>query len=255
MRRLWLIIKAKFSKAREKAEDPMQTLDYGYEKQLELLQGVKRGIADVVTAKKRLEAQQRRLQDQVDKLDGQARQALEAGNEDLARLAVERKLDAQRALEPVAAQVQELQAQQDALTQRERQLRTKIASFRTKKEILKAQYKAAEAQVAVSEAMSGAGGEFAQIGSAIQRAQDKVEDSQARAAALQELEDTGVFDNVLLGGNNVDDIDRQIAQATASARVDAELEAMKVQPALEAGQQNSVNTVFGADSRVSDKTQ
>ena len=79
------ITKAKVSKLLDRAEDPGETLDYSYEKQLELLQNVKRGLADVVTAKKRLQLQQAQLEQSVVKLDGQAHQAVAANREDLAR--------------------------------------------------------------------------------------------------------------------------------------------------------------------------
>ena len=55
--RFMLIFKSKASRALDRAENPNETLDYSYEKQLELLQNVKRGVADVVTSKKRLQLQ------------------------------------------------------------------------------------------------------------------------------------------------------------------------------------------------------
>src|SRR4051812_49947773 len=88
MSRLNLIFKAKFSKALDRAENPNETLDYSYEEQLRQLQNVKRGIADVTTAKKRLELQYTGMQQQVAKLDGQARSAMQAGRADLAREAL-----------------------------------------------------------------------------------------------------------------------------------------------------------------------
>src|SRR6266540_4742695 len=48
MNRASTVVKAKISKLLDRAEDPGETLDYSYEKQLELLQNVKRGVADVV---------------------------------------------------------------------------------------------------------------------------------------------------------------------------------------------------------------
>src|SRR2546425_10285237 len=98
------IIKAKFSALLNRAENPQETLDYSYEKQLEALQNVKRGVADVVTAKKRLELQTQQLEQNVVTLDTQARQALAADREDLARQALERKSGIQR-------QAQELDTQ------------------------------------------------------------------------------------------------------------------------------------------------
>jgi phage shock protein A len=91
MERASAVVKAKLSKLLDRAEDPAQTLDYSYEKQLELLQNVKRGIADVVTSKKRLQLQSTQLEQGLVKLETQARQALAQGREDLARAALERK--------------------------------------------------------------------------------------------------------------------------------------------------------------------
>ncbi len=184
--RMSTVIKAKISKLLDKAEDPGETLDYSYTRQLESLQQVKKGIADVVTAKKRLGMQAQKLEQSVVKLDTQARQALAAGNEELARTALERKTLAQTELQSLDQQVAELQAQQDKLTESEKRLRTKIEAFRTKKEVIKAQYSAAEAQVRISEAATGVGEQMADLGLAIQRAEDKTENMRARASAVEE---------------------------------------------------------------------
>src|ERR1700712_1159568 len=155
--RMSVTIKAKISKLLARAEDPGETLDYSYQKQLESLQNVKKGIADVVTAKKRLQMQSSKLEQSLVKLDTQARQALAAGNEELARTALERKNVAQTELQSLDQQVAELEGQQQKLIDSEQKLRTKIESFRTKKEVIKAQYSAAEAQVRISEAATGVG--------------------------------------------------------------------------------------------------
>ena len=107
--RMSTVVKAKVSKLLDRAEDPAETLDYSYQKQVEQLQNVKKGIADVVTAKKRLQMQESSLQQSVVKLDTQARQALSAGNEDLARTALERKNVAQTELQGLDTQVTELE--------------------------------------------------------------------------------------------------------------------------------------------------
>src|SRR5215210_6677898 len=178
--RMSTVMKAKISRLLDKSEDPGETLDYGYQKQVEHLQNVKKGVADVVTSKKRLQLQQQKLEQQVVKLDTQARQALSQGKEDLARTALERKTVAQTELQSLDQQVTELEAQQEALTASEQKLRGKIEAFRTKKEVIKAQYSAAEAQVKISEAATGVGEEMADVGLAMQRAVDKTEGTRAR---------------------------------------------------------------------------
>ena len=223
------MIKAKVSKLLDRAEDPSETLDYSYEKQLELLQNVKKGIADVVTAKKRLQLQSQKHEQAVVKLDTQARQALASGNEELARTALERKTAIQNELQGLDQQVTELEAQQQQLIDKEAQMRQRIDAFRSKKEVIKAQYSAAEAQVRIGEAASGVGEEMADVGLAMQRAVDKTENMKARAGAVEELEAAGTFDDITQLGDGKDDIDRQLESLTTSTQVDDELAKMKAE--------------------------
>src|SRR6201997_5575066 len=227
--RMSTVIKAKVSKLLDRAEAPAETLDYSYQKQVEQLQNVKKGIADVVTAKKRLQMQESSLQQQVVKLDTQARQALAASKEDLARTALERKNVAQTELQSLDTQVTELETQQEKLTESEQKLRAKIESFRTKKEVIKAQYSAAEAQVRISEAATGVGEQMADVGLAMQRAVDKTENMRARADAVSELESAGTFEDLTALGSGEDDIDRQLKSLSSQSEVDSELAKMKAE--------------------------
>src|SRR6478609_4473147 len=215
--RMSTVIKAKISKLLDRAEDPAETLEYSYQKQIELLQNVKKGIADVVTSKKRLQLQTQKLKAQVVKLDTQARQALAAGNEELARTA----------LQSLDSQVAQLEQQQEQMAASEQKLRSKIEQFRSKKEVIKAQYSAAEAQVRISEAATGVGEEMADVGLAMQRALDKTENMRARAGAVQELEAAGTFEDLTQLGPGEDDIDRQLKELSSQPAVDDELAKMK----------------------------
>jgi phage shock protein A len=226
MSRAAMVIKAKFSKLLDRAEDPTETLDYSYEKQLELLQNVKRGVADVVTAKKRLQLQTGQLEGSVVKLETQARQALTAGREDLARQALERKSAVQQQLQGLDQQVQGLEAQQEKLVSSERALQTKIEAFRSQKEVIKAQYSAAEAQVKIGEAATGIGEQMADTGLAIQRAKDKTEQMQARAAAVDELVESGALEDFTDTG---DRLDRELSQLASQSQVDSDLAKLKAE--------------------------
>src|SRR5436853_4422308 len=203
------IIRAKFSALLNRAENPNETLDYSYEKQLESLQNVKRGVADVVTAKKRLELQTAQLEQNVVTLDTQARQALAAGREDLARQALERKSGIQQQLQDLDTQVKQLQDQQEKLVASEKQLSAKIEQFRSQKEVIKAQYSAAEAQVRIGEAATAIGRGMADTGMAIQRAKDKTEELQARASAIDELTAVGALEDLT---DNRTQLDRELSQ-------------------------------------------
>src|SRR5881296_3209372 len=221
------IIRAKFSALLNRAENPQETLDYSYEKQLESLQNVKRGVADVVTAKKRLQLQTQQLEQNVVKLDTQARQALGAGREDLARQALERKYGIQQQLQDLDAQVKQLQDQQEKLVANEKALSARIESFRSQKEVIKAQYSAAEASVRIGEAATGIGDQMSDTGAAIQRAQDKTEEMQARASAMDELIAGGTLEDYTAGGET--QLDRELAQLTSKSKVDDELAKMKAE--------------------------
>jgi phage shock protein A len=222
--RLKAIFQAKASKALDAAEDPRETLDYSYEKQTELLTQVRRGVADVATSKKRLEIQADKLEESAVKLEGQAAQALKAGREDLARTALERKAGVQAQQQSILAQKEQLQGEQDKLVAAEQKLQTKIESFRVRKETIKAQYTAAEAQTKIGEAFSGISEDMADVGMAMERAENKVQTMQARAGAIDELLESGALDDLSVGG---DVVDRELAALSSESAVDADLARLK----------------------------
>jgi phage shock protein A len=232
MSRASLVVKAKLSKLLNRAEDPTETLDYSYEQQLRLLQDVKRGVADVVTSKKRLQMQTAKLEQSVVKLETQARDALAVGREDLARQALERKTLAQQQLQSLDQQIVGLEQQQEKLVTSERALQAKIEAFRSQKEVIKAQYSAAEAQVRIGEAATGIGEQMADTGLAIQRAREKTEQMQARAGAVEELIEAGTLEDFTAGDQTA--LDRELAQLAAGTQVDQELARLKGE--LEAGE-------------------
>ncbi len=238
-KRLTTIFKAKSNAALDKLEDPRQTLDLSYEQQLDNLTKVRRAVADVATARKRIELQADQLKAHGDKLAEQAKAALAQNNEALAREALTRR-------EAIAAQLQDLDTQhasiveqEDKLTETAQRLQTEVEAFRTKKETIKATYTAAEASAHVSEAVSGISTSMGDAGAALQRAQDKVAEMQARSGALDELLSSGALTD--LTGSH-DDIQAQLDAAGSSSSVDAQLEALKAQMAAPDGELPSTTT-------------
>src|SRR5256886_15809825 len=224
MSRASLVVKSKVSKLLDRAENPTETLDYSYEQQLVLLQNVKRGVADVVTAKKRLQMQTEKLEQSVVTLEQQARQALAAGLEDLARQALERKSAVQQQLVDLDQQIKGLEQQQEKLVASEKQLQAKIEAFRSQKEVIKAQYSAAEASVRIGEAATGIGEQMADTGLAIQRAKDKTEQMQARASAIDELTTSGALEGFTSGQTQ---LDPELAPLSSKSQGGGELAKMK----------------------------
>ena len=225
MKRVSLIFKSKANKALDKMEDPRETLDYSYQTQLELLQKVRRGVADVATSRKRVELQINQLQQSSDKLERQAKDALSAGREDLARDALTRKAGVQSQISDLNTQYTSLQAEEEKLTGASQRLQAKVDAFRTKKETIKATYTAAEAQTRINEAFTGISEEMGDVGMAIQRAEDKTEQMKARAGAIDELMASGALDDAISGPR--DDIQAELDRMGASHDVDAELARLK----------------------------
>ena len=226
MSRMSTVVKSKMNRILDRAEDPRETLDYAYEKQREMLQNVKRGIVEMVTTKRRLQLQAEKVRANIANVENQARQALAAGREDLARIALQRKQTAMMELEGLDQQVSQLELEQDKLTNAEQRLVAKVEAFRSHKEIIKAQYNAAQAQVRIGSALSGLSEEMGDVQLAVERAENKTENLRAKAGAIDELADSGVLDGPIsvAGG---DSLSRELAQLTASQNVEDELAALR----------------------------
>ena len=224
MRRFSMIFKSKASRALDSAEDPRETLDYSYERQLDLLQQMRRGLSDVATSRKRIQLQAQQLEQSATKLEGQARQALEQDREDLAREALARRAGIQSQLGDLQVQEDQLRAEEDKLAEASRRLEAKVGAFRTRKETIKATYTAAEAQTKVGEAVSGISEEMGDVGLAMQRAEDKVAQLQARSGALDELMASGALNDLSASS---DPIQAELDRTALGGGVDAELDRMK----------------------------
>ena len=222
--RMSTIVKSKMNRILDTAEDPRETLDYSYEKQLEMLRNVKKGVVEMVAAKRRIQQQAVTVQANIEKLEAQAKQALEADREDLARLALQRKQAATVELQGLDEQIAGMEHEQEKLTQAEQRLQAKVSAFKTKKEVIKAQYTAAQAQVRIGSALSGISEEMGDISLAAERAENKTEQMRARAGAIDELASIGVLDDF---SGNQDDISRELEALTSSQNVEDELSALK----------------------------
>lgn len=224
LRRLSTIFQAKANKALDRAEDPREILDYSYQRQLEQLEKVKRGVADVATSRKRVELQAAQIQASVDKFENQARDALALGKEDLAREALSRKEAAAAQLTDLTAQRDQLAEEEEKLVEASKRLQVKVDAFRTHKEVIKATYTAAEAETKVGEAVSGISEEMSDVGLAIQRAEDKTQQMHARAGAIDELLASGALEDMTAPA---DPIQAELDRASAAGSVDRELARLK----------------------------
>jgi phage shock protein A len=231
--RIATFFRIKANSALDRAENPGQVMDYSYSKQLEQLQQLRRSIAEVVTNEKRLEMQQSQLLEKVNRLDGQAMQALQASREDLARMALQRKEAILSQINSYESQIAQLRTQEERLISMERTVTARVDAFRTQKEMVKAQYNAAQAQVKINEAVTGISQEMNEMNLAMQRAQDKVLTMQARAQAMDTLIEQGTFgDQGLLGAGAGDPLEQELNKIASQQNVEAQLQAMKQQMQL-----------------------
>ena len=228
--RIATLFRIRANAALDKAEDPGQVMDYSYNEQVRQLQQLRHSIADVVTQEKRLEMQQTELKNKINRLEEGARQALQANNEDLARQALQRQQMLVGQINEYERQIAQLRSQEEKLIQMERTVTARVEAFRTQKEMVKAQYSAAQAQVKINEAVTGISQEMSEMNLAMQRAQDKVLNMQARANAMDTLIEQGALsDQGLLGAGSSDPLERQLNKVASEQNVEAQLQAMKQQ--------------------------
>jgi phage shock protein A len=219
------ILAAKANKALDAAEKPDEMLDLSYEQMLDHITQVRRALVDIAASRKQIELQEQQLQHSVTHLQDQAKAALGQGREDLAREALSRQSAAQSQIDGMESQRQQLTEQEQKMEQTLAALQKRVNDFRTQKEVLKAQYTAASATSSVNEEVAGISNTLGDSGEALQRAQDKIANMQARAQATDELLQSGVLEDV--GGT--DDIQKELDEASSSADVDQQLAALKAE--------------------------
>lgn len=226
MNRITTVIKQKANILIDKYEDPREALDYSYTKQTELLNKLRRDIAEVVTAKRRLEMQKAKLWDNIRTLDEQASRSIDSEREDLAKLALERKNANLMQLQGLDKQIAEMLSEQEKLEQTEKRLSTKVEEFKSKKEVIKAQYSAAEAQVRIKENVTGISEEMTDIGMSLNKAEEKTEKMKAKSGALDEMINSGVLTDYT---SSKDSIEQELEQITVKGSVDEELAKLKAE--------------------------
>jgi phage shock protein A len=229
--RFQVFISTKAQSALDRMEDPRETLEHAYSRQREMLRKVKLGLVDVATARRQLQLHAQKLRDRVPQLEEQARRALAAGREDLARVALQRKQTCLSELARLEQQAAEIGQEEKTLTVAEQQFAQRVETFRARRVSLSARYSAAEAQVRVAETVSGVSAEAATLGAAVERTEEKITQMQARASALDALIENGA----LTPPDGEDAIERELNELASRQAVDEELAALKAALQAQAG--------------------
>jgi phage shock protein A len=224
MNRISTVVSQKVNTLLDRFESPQEALDYSYTKQLEMLNKLRRGLAEIITSRKRLEMQKSRLWDNIRLLDEQARRALEANREDLARLALERKNANLIQMQSLDKQIAEMKEEEAKMEEAEKRMSIKVEEFKGRKEVIKAKYSAAEAQVKIKESVTGISEEMTDVGMAMTKAEEKTERMRAKSQALDDMINSGVLTDYT---SNKDEIERELEKITVQNSVDEELAKLK----------------------------
>lgn len=209
------------------AEDPRRTFVDAYARQRELLDQVRRALGEIGEAKSRLEAKTAEVRAKLPQLEDQAREAISRDREDLARLALHRYQVGEVELRALEEQVGDVEREEQRLALVEQRLATQIEASYAREEVLAARYSAAEAQVHLKEALSGISEELSDLGHALEQAEEKTAQMQARATALDRLVEEGVLPATGVPGGEM--IEEPLAQLDVAEAVERRLAELKRQ--------------------------
>ncbi|MCP6762382.1 MAG: PspA/IM30 family protein [Fischerella sp. CENA71] len=209
--RIRRVVGANLNDLVSKAEDPEKMLEQAILEMQEDLVQLRQGVAQAIAAQKRTEKQYNDAQNEINKWQRNAQLALQKGDENLARQALERKKTFTESGTALKASLEQQTVQVDSLKRNLIQLESKISEAKTKKEMLKARITAAKAQEQLEGMVRGMNTSSAMA--AFERMEEKVLMQEARAQSAAELAGS--------------DLEHQFAALESSSDVDDELAALK----------------------------
>jgi phage shock protein A len=197
---------AKWWQSRQSGDDDAgalkDRLDQTYRTQTALLQQVRRGVADVATSRKRVDLQLATIAQQATQLDQQASEAVAAGRDDDARAALTRKVALDKTAVDLRARRDDLLAEERKLEQSALTIEQDVESFRIRKDTLSARHTAASARAEINSAASGINSTVSEVGQAMEAAERRTREMEARSDAVDELVSEGVIGTA---GESADD--------------------------------------------------
>lgn len=183
--RIAMVFKAMINALLGKVEDPQMMLEQTYaELQSNLIQ-VRQAVAQAIATEKQLEQQLQKNKDQAATWQNRAAMAVQQGNDDLAKQALQRRSQYQSAANELEVQLKAQKEATSTLRQRLTELENEVQKAYTKKQVLIARDKAAQATTKANEILSRSTPDGAL--SIMERMETKVAEKEARALALQEL--------------------------------------------------------------------
>ncbi|GCE49469.1 phage shock protein A (PspA) family protein [Thermosporothrix hazakensis] len=163
---------------------PVALIDEAYATHTTRLDTLRRAVTDITMQRKRLEIMQKQIKDESDTIQQQARYALQAGKEELARQALLSNETRIAQLHALETQIAQLRGQEADLLQLERQLSLRLDGLRTQKEMLKVQYRVATTRLQVREEIQGIAQDMNSARLMLEQAQEQVRMLREEADAL-----------------------------------------------------------------------
>jgi phage shock protein A len=200
----------------DRAEDPVKMLDQYLRDMQEDLQDAEVAVAKQIAIEKKFKQQLEETRELIAKREGQALQALEAGNEDLARRALVDKKSLSEKADDYQKQWESAKANADQLRTSLDDMREQVTEMKNKRATLQARAEAAKAQKQINQAMSGFGNDNAARG--FERMEGKVLQMEAEAEASKELRGTNrSLDDEFkeLDKKNTSVVDQELAELKA----------------------------------------
>jgi phage shock protein A len=180
------LLSANINAMLDSAEDPEKMADEYLRQLNNELYEAKTSVASSMADATKLNTKEAQYMAETEQWSNKAEAALRAGNEELAKAALARKVQAQKLAQQYKDQSDAQDQQVEALQQALVQLETRIAETRAKRELIVAKKNRAQTQEAIQRTVRGLG-EISAMDK-LDQLEEKVDDRLARADAMAKLE-------------------------------------------------------------------
>lgn len=203
--RISRVVRSNLNDMVSKAEDPEKILEQTVIEMQEDLVQLRQAVAQAIASQKRSQQQYNQSQSQVNQWLSRAQLALQKGDENLAREALQRKKSYEEQANTIKVTLDGQTTQVEALKRNLIQLESKISEAKTKKNMLKARAQAAKANEQLQGMLGGINSTSSGM-AAFERMEEKVLQMEARSNAAGELAGADLESQFkVLEAGNVDD--------------------------------------------------
>ena len=224
LRRLTTTLSEKANELLDRFDDPGEALDYAYQHFLEQLGRVREAVTHLAIAQQHLVLQSARLEDCAAELEAQAREAVKAGRDDLAREALARRSVIRSGLVSLASERDQLSDEQQRFIDAAGLLESRVEILSTRKESMKASYAVTGSKAEIEEAIAKIRDDVANVSVTVQRAENKSAQLRAQSGRLEALLASGALRDL---ASSPESIGTELRQARGSEDVERELATIK----------------------------